>query len=465
MSHTAALGHTEHTERRPAAIRDSLVVPLLGFTVILVIMNTMMFNLALPQVTTDFGLTSSTASWIITGYSVVFAISSITYSRLSDFVPIRRLLAIGLLTLGGASIIGFFSHNYLLLLLARLVQATGAGSVVSLSFVLIARFIPLDRRGKAMAIISSSVSLGLGLGPVVGGAITQYLGWNDLFLVTGISLLFVPVLLRLLPKEEVNKGHFDLLGAMLIGIGSTGLLLGMTNHLWAAFVIGVLALILFWLRINRAPMPFVQPALFRNTLYIRLITLGIIGYISSFATLFLLPQLLIRHFGLTTGHAGFIIFPGALVAVFAANPIGKMIDRYGSAPLLKYAPWLLLAASTLFALFTGVSASIILSVYIVMSIGYSALNASVSNELSRILPVQHVGAGLGLFQLLQFISGAFSVAISGMALASQSAQPLDRAFSHIFMGMAVLGLLALTASWLYRSALRKQSVQRQEQAA
>jgi DHA2 family metal-tetracycline-proton antiporter-like MFS transporter len=101
----------------------------------------------------------------------------------------------------------------------------------------------------------------------------------------------------------------------------------------------------------------------------------------------------------------------------------------------------------------------------IMSTGYSALNSSVSNELSRILPAHHVGAGLGLFQLLQFISGAFSVAISGMALAAQSKQPLELAFSHIFIGMAVLGLLALATSWLYRSALQKQHMQKQEQAA
>jgi DHA2 family metal-tetracycline-proton antiporter-like MFS transporter len=465
MNDTTYVDRSNQVAEGQPAFRDGLVIPLLGFTVILVIMNTMMFNLALPQVTTDFGLTSATASWIITGYSVVFAIASITYSRLSDFVPIRRLLTIGLLTLGSASLIGFFSHHYLLLLVARLIQASGAGAIVSLSFVLIARFIPLSRRGKAMAIISSSVSLGLGLGPVVGGAITQYWGWNDLFLVTGISLLLVPLFFRLLPKEPVNKGHFDLLGALLIGIGSTGLLLAMTNRLWIAFVIGLAALGLFWLRINRAKTPFVQPALFHNKLYIRLIALGIIGYISSFSTLFLLPQLLIRHFGLTTGHAGFIIFPGALVAVFAANPIGRMIDRYGSAPLLRYAPWLLLAASSLFALLAGSSVYLILFIYMIMSTGYSALNSSVSNELSRILPAHHVGAGLGLFQLLQFISGAFSVAISGMALAAQSKQPLELAFSHIFIGMAVLGLLALATSWLYRSALQKQHMQKQEQAA
>jgi DHA2 family metal-tetracycline-proton antiporter-like MFS transporter len=439
---------------RPA-FRDGIVIPLLGLTVIIVIMNTMMFNLALPQVTAEFMLSSSAASWIITGYSIIFAISSITYSRLSDFVPIRLLLTIGLIAMGGASVLGFFSHHYMLLLVARLIQASGAGSVLSLTIVLITRFIPLARRGKSMALITSAASLGLGLGPVVGGAITQYLGWNELFIVTGISLLLIPVFYRLLPDEASNKGSFDVLGAALVGIGSTGVLLYITNHFWIALIGGITALVLFWIRINRASNPFVQPSLFRNKRYIRLITLGIVSYINNFATLFLLPQVLIHLFELTPGQAGLIIFPGALVAMLASNRIGKIIDRRGNSLLLRITPWPLLIAAISFALFADRSIYMIMAIYILMSVGFSALNSSVSNELSRILPGEHVGAGMGLFQLSQFISGAFSVAISGIVLTAQSSLPLGRAFSNIFWGMAVIAGFAIIASWLYYASSRQ----------
>ncbi|OBZ13007.1 MULTISPECIES: MFS transporter [Bacillales] len=456
MRNTATITAPTLTAEARPAFRDGLVVPLLGLTVIIVIMNTMMFNLALPQVTAEFMLSSSAASWIITGYSIVFAISSITYSRLSDFVPIRRLLMIGLIAMGGASVLGFFSHHYILLLVARLIQASGAGSVLSLTIVLITRFIPLDRRGKSMALITSAASLGLGLGPVIGGAITQYLGWNDLFIVTGISLLFIPVFYKLLPDEAVSKGTFDILGALLVGIGSTGVLLYITNHFWIALIVGITALVLFWLRINRAVNPFVQPTLFRNKRYIRLITLGIVSYINNFATLFLLPQVLIHLFKLTPGQAGLIIFPGALVAMLSSNRIGKIIDRHGNSMLLRLAPLPLLLAAISFALFADRSIYVIMVIYILMSVGFSALNSSVSNELSRILPSEHVGAGMGLFQLSQFISGAFSVAISGIVLASQSKLPLSSAFSNIFWGMAVIAVIAIAATWLYYSSSRQQ---------
>nr|WP_240508163.1 MFS transporter [Virgibacillus indicus] len=78
-----------------------------------------MFNVALPSIIIDFSLNSSTASWLVSGYSIMFAIASLAFSRLSDFIPISRLLFFGLSILGIASIIGFFSNHFLLLLGTR----------------------------------------------------------------------------------------------------------------------------------------------------------------------------------------------------------------------------------------------------------------------------------------------------------------------------------------------------------
>ncbi|MFP3422687.1 MFS transporter, partial [Bacillus sp. SIMBA_161] len=85
------------------------------------------FNLALPDVAAAYHLSPSSTSWIVTGYSIVFAISSITYSRLSDFVPIRRLYLIGILSLSLASIAGLFTNSFIMLLIVRIIQASGAG--------------------------------------------------------------------------------------------------------------------------------------------------------------------------------------------------------------------------------------------------------------------------------------------------------------------------------------------------
>ncbi|MBN2984109.1 MULTISPECIES: MFS transporter [Cohnella] len=441
-------------DAEPSLLREKVVVPLLGLILVLVIMNTMMFNLALPVVTEQFALSSSAASWIVTGYSIVFAISSITYSRLSDLVPIRYLLSFGLLCLGGASIAGFLSHDFVILLCARIVQAAGAGSVMSLAIVLISRYVPLSRRGKAMALISSAASLGLGLGPVVGGAITQFWGWNDLFLVTGCSLLLIPVVFRLLPEEPFVKGSFDWPGALLIGIGSTGLLLFLTGGSFVALAAGIVGLFAFWLRIRSAAEPFVQPALLRNKRYLLLGSLGLFAYINSFALLFLLPQLLAHLYGLKPGISGLIVFPGAFVSMLASNAIGKGIDRYGNGLLLRVAPWPIAVSGLLFALFADQSYFAVMFIYMLMIVGFSALNASVSNEMSRILPAANIGAGMGLFQLIQFFSGAFSVAVCGSFLAARERFPLADTYALIFWGLMGIGLLSVLCSFVYLGSNR-----------
>jgi len=103
--------------------KEHIVIPLIAIAVVLVVMNTMMFNLSLPQITKELALSTKVSAWTITGYSIVFAISSLTYSRLSDFLPIRLLIIIGVTSLGSASILGFFSNSFIMLLSARLIQA------------------------------------------------------------------------------------------------------------------------------------------------------------------------------------------------------------------------------------------------------------------------------------------------------------------------------------------------------
>lgn len=431
--------------------REGLVVSMLGFIIILIVMNTMMFNLALPQITKEFALSNIASSWIVTGYSIIFAIMSITFSRLSDFIPIRTLFTIGLSLFGAASMIGLFSDSFIVLLSARLLQAAGAASVPGLAIVLITRYIPAERRGNSMAVVISASSLGLGLGPVVGGTVTQYLGWHDLFIITGISLLLIPVFYRLIPKEQPQKGTFDLLGAVFIGIGTTGVLLFLTSRSWILLIIGVVSLILFWVRIHRAQNPFVQPSLFRNKTYMSLITLGIVSYINNFATLYLLPQVLAHLYGLTPAQSGLVIFPGAIVSMLLSNRVGRIINRYGNGLFIRFSPWLLLSAAALFALSAGTSFYAIMGVYILLSVGFSTLTTSVSNQISDILHVDEIGAGMGFFQLVQFFGGAFSVTMTSIALNAQTSLPLATAYSHIFWGMTVMAVIAIVCSMIYAS--------------
>ncbi|ANY68075.1 tetracycline resistance protein TetA [Paenibacillus sp. BIHB 4019] len=440
--------------------KEGLVILILSFALTLVVMNTMMFNLALPDVEKQFSLTAIATSWIVTGYSIMFAIASITYSRLSDFIPMKLLFLIALSSLGVASILGFFSNSFILLMAARLIQATGAGAIAALGIVLVTRFIPADRRGRAMALIMSATSLGLGLGPVIGGVIVEYLGWHYLFAVTAIMILLIPMFYKMIPAESRKSGSFDVAGALLIGIGTTGLLLALTSKSLIALIVGVVAVALFWWRIHKAKDPFVQPDLFRNKPYMLLGMLGVTSYMNNFAALFLVPQVLAGVYHLTPAQSGLIVFPGSLATMVASRYIGSTIDRLGNRFFIRLAPVGLFAASLALAFSAVHSYWAILIIYMLLSVSFSALTSSVSNEMSRLLPQKEIGAGMGLFQLAQFFSGALTAALIGTAIVWQAQLAKSEAFNHILWGMSVIVLGTVVSSLLYtRSAARQASRQ------
>lgn len=435
--------------------REGVIILLLGISVVLVIMNTAMFNLALNDLGHYFNLPPSTVALTVTGYSIAFAISSITFSRLSDFVPLRRLFAISLVTAGAASVVAMLSTQFWLLLAARVMQALGAGAAISLSIVLLTRYVPLARRGKTMSVIMSSVSLGLGLGPVVGGFVVQYMGWKYLFAITALLLCIAPILVRQIPKEKFEKRPFDVPGAITLSAGTAGLLLFLTSFNPLPLIIGIAGLAAFVLRIRKTAHPFVLPSLLADKTYLALSFVGVLSYLCSFATLFLLPQMLLKHFGLSASHAGFIIFPGAILSMLLSRVIGSFIDKYGNGGILRLAPVMILTSVVLFALLgTRFWAADIL-VYMLMNVGFSMIGSSVSNEISRILPKSQIGSGTGLFQLMQFFAGAFSIAVVSSALEWQHNIPLGQAFANLFWGLAGVAIIANLCAVLYSKRKNK----------
>ena len=188
-------------------------------------MNTTMFNVALPTVLSDLSLNSSTASWIVSSYSIVFAISTLTFSRLSDFIPISKLLLIGITILGVASIVGFFSSDFYLLLIVRILQAAGAGAVPGACNGTRQTVYSYIETWKSNGIYSFCWFIGIWFRSCNWGNYNTVFRWQYLFGITCIVVLFIPFFRKLLPNEEVKKGQFDLWGAILTGLSVTGLLL------------------------------------------------------------------------------------------------------------------------------------------------------------------------------------------------------------------------------------------------
>lgn len=425
-----------------------------GMMVLIVVMNTTMFNVALPTILADLSLTSAAGSWFVTGYSVSFAIASLIYSRLSDYIPIQRLLIIGLIVVGTASIIGYLSNHFYILLAVRVLQAAGAGAVPGLAMVLAGKYIPVVRRGKVMAFIGAAASLGFGIGPVAGGFITQFLGWNALFLITSIVLFFIPIFVKLLPKEERTRGNFDAIGALLTSLAITATLLCMSLKSWFIFFLSLLLFFALWQYLKRTNTPFIQPVLFKNGQFLKLLIITFAAFIVHFSSLFLMPIVLTDIHGTGAAAVGLIIFPGAILSALTSRLIGGLIDRFGNKWMLFVGNLLMILSIIMLSFLFPYSPYLIMLAYIIMSPAFSALTSSVSNEISRILPNEELGAGMGLAQLLQFIGGGFGVTFSGLVISISSGLSLKMIYQNVFLGLFVFLIIACLAFIFY---IRKSS--------
>ncbi|MEH7303264.1 MFS transporter [Neobacillus drentensis] len=433
-------------------LQENKLILIWSVTTLIVVMNTTMFNVALPFILKDLSLNSSLGSWLVSGYSIMFAISTLTFGRLSDFVPLSRLLLYGICLLGISSVIGFFSANFFILLGVRILQAAGAGAVMGLSMIMAGRYIPLSRRGKAMAIIASAASLAFGLGPVLGGLITQYLGWNYLFVVTIFSVLSIPFFLKLLPSEVIKKGHFDLFGSILTGLTVTGLLLFLSTFSYWILVGTVVLFAIWWKYLNKTEEPFIPLTLLRNKQYTKLLLINGSAFFINFSNLFLMPIILTTVFGKEPAELGLMIFPGAFIAVVAGIYIGRFIDRFGNAPLIIFGQLLLLIASILFAWLSAANPYFILFIYMIASVGFTAISSSISNEITRILPITQIGSGIGIAQLTQFFGAGLGVTISGLLITIQEGLSLEMVYRTIFICFSIVTIMA---SFIYGSYLRR----------
>ncbi|WP_158453631.1 MFS transporter [Paenibacillus beijingensis] len=173
-----------------------------------------------------------------------------------------------------------------------------------------------------------------------------------------------------------------------------------------------------------------------------LITISFAAYFINFATLFCMPMMLAQVYHLSPMEIGLIIFPGAITTAFASKKIGKTIDRFGNTVVTRWGIGFLLLSVVLFAAVANLSIYGVLISYFFMSLGFSGLTASNSNEISQYLPKQHLGAGLGMNQLASFFGGAFGVGVTGMLIVLQQGADMAGAFQNIYFGLSVLPLLS-----------------------
>ncbi len=388
-------------------------------------------NIALPAIQTDFRIDLTTVEWVVVAYLLVVGSLLLPVGRLGEVATFKRVYLIGFAVFTLASVTCGLAPNEGWLIASRTVQAIGAAAIMAMGPAVIARTFGPSERGRALGLNGVSVSLGLSLGPAIGGVLTQVASWRSIFLINApIGLIAILWAWRVLPAE--GRGHdqsFDLRGAALSGIALFALLLALSEGqtwgwtspltllLLAAFaVIGAA----FVLAERSSAQPLLDLALFRIRPFSFGLASVVVAFAGMFTATFLLPFLLEQGRGFDPIEAGLLLTPVPISMAFVAPFSGSISDRIGPAvPASVGIVLMVLGLLSLTQLAVDFTLPDLIWRLVLLGVGQGLFMSPNSSAVLGSVPGRRVGTASGTLAQMRVTGQALGIALSAAIVATR----------------------------------------------
>lgn len=342
-------------------------------------------NVSLPTLVEKLNTTFPLIQWVILGYALVITALMLGVARLGDMYNKKPLFGAGIIIFTFGSLLCGISPNVGWLIAARVIQGLGAVINQALGAAILVEVFPPEERGRAMGMIGGVVSVGIALGPALGGIIIGTIGWRWIFFINvPIGIISSFVLFRYVTTHaprETNQ-HFDFFGAFIMLLILVCFALGMTVGQDIGFStwkvqtllsISGIGLISFILIEKHKTQPMIELGLFRSTLFSLSLIIGLLAFI-TLGGMFLTPFYLELVKDYPTQQIGLMMMIIPLMMGIISPISGWLSDRFGTRGI---------ALIGLFIIFLGFSA-------------ISTLNAETS-VIGYLLRAAPIGIGLGIF--------------------------------------------------------------------
>jgi EmrB/QacA subfamily drug resistance transporter len=393
-------------------------------------------NVALPTLGIELNARIDRLEWIVAAYLLTLSVTLLVAGRLGDLFGHRRVYAAGLVLFTAGSGLCGAAPSLGLLVAARVVQALGASLTMAVGPAIVTATFPAQLRGRALGSIGSVVSVGLTVGPPLGGAIVQALSWRWIFLVNlPIGLLGTLWALRVLPPSAPVKGaRFDGPGALLLGaalgcgIYALDTLPDPAVQTTPLLLAAAAAAALLALRIRGAPEPILDGALLRAPGVGSGLLAGLLSYAAMFSSTLLTPFLLARVFALPPGGVGAFLVAVPIAMAISAPVAGWIADRFGgrALPAAGMAA-LALALHGLSLVGAGTPLPWVAAALALAGAGMGLFQAPNNSAVMGAIPRPKLGAGGGLLATSRNVGMAIGVAAAGSLFALRAGHGADAA--------------------------------------
>jgi EmrB/QacA subfamily drug resistance transporter len=425
------------------------ILAVLCLSVLLVVVDNTIVNVALPTISRDLHASTSALQWVVDGYTLSFAGLLLLGGNLGDRLGRRRFLQVGLVLFGTFSVGAALSHSTGELIAARALMGFAAALVYPATLAILNNVFTVAReRAIAIGVWSAVSGLAVAIGPLSGGALLRHFSWSSVFYVSVPVAVLAVVLGRfLLPESRDPKaGRFDPLGAVLSVAGISLLtwsIIEAPQHGWWSFatvggILGSLVILsgFAWWQ-TRRPDPMLDVRLFRNPRFSAASAAIGLSFFGLFGFIFMITQ----YFQVVRGYdplgAGVATLPFAFVTA-GFSPVAMLLMRRFGTKLVVAAGLLLMSGGFVVAATTGVDSAYWGKVIIgmaLMAAGLGLTTGPATDAIMGALPPGKSGAGSAVNDTTREVGGTLGVAIVGSVLNSGYG-------SHVLSGLTALGASA-----------------------
>ncbi len=453
-------------------ISHALVIMVFG-TFFGLLCSTLM-NIALPTFMNVFHISEAQVQWVTNGYMLVNALMIPVSSFLIKRFPFKNLFIIfsGIFLLG--TIIGAIAWSFNLVVVARMIQALGAGMMMPLVNVLAIRYAKPGKKGQIMGIIGLAFNCAPILGPAISGFLLHFFSWRYLFLLI-IPFAVITLLLSffLLPKIPHNEHpRFNTLALILITGGLWSLLMGLSNvsnnHLLsfnvAGYVlIGLVFLLLFFLNQRHSNRQLINFGIFSHKQFVFATVINMLITSTMYGNAILIPLLVQIVLGKSTVISAIAVLPGAILTGLLSTTSGRFYDIY-PIKILVGTGLIIDIIGTIGQAAIGARSSVLMITLFqtIRQFGLVTMLIPLQTQALSLLPNEIVPDAVATFNTLRQIAAAFGTALI-VSIVGIVNHLVHNPSSHLGIQAGFLLCLCLLLTSLYLSTKLYHKISSQEQ--
>ncbi|OBG19132.1 MFS transporter [Mycolicibacterium celeriflavum] len=459
-----------------SARRKAIILVSCCLSLLIVSMDATIVNVAIPNIRADLRATGSQLQWVIDIYTLVLASLLLLSGAAADRFGRRRTFQLGLLVFAVASLLCSLAPNIETLIAARLLQAIGGSMMNPVAMSIITQvFTGRVERARAIGVWGGVVGISMAAGPIVGGALIELINWRAVFwinlpicaLAILLTALFVPesksATMRDVDPVGQGLGMAFLFGVVFMLI--EGPVMGWTDPRTVAVgLVAAVALVAFLAYEARRRDPFIDLRFFRSIPFASATMIAVCAFASWGAFLFMMSLYLQDERGFSAMHTGLIYLPIAIGALVVSPLSGRMVGRFGARPSLLIAGTLITAATLVLAELSATTPVWeLLVVFAVFGIGFSMVNAPVTNAAVSGMPTDRAGAASAIASTSRQVGVSIGVALCGsVAGGALAATSTDFAVTArpLWLICAALGVLIIVLGFYSTSAKALRSADR-----